>query len=116
MKRWAFLASCVWFLLPAALCAEDLLYATDGKAIYTVDLGTGSLTFQSDGPLQWLASPGFDELHHTVLSVQGFPRDLGTLGTRWLASDGGQFSWANPFTGNRGGPYPATLSYFSNPA
>lgn len=99
----------------AAAHADDLLYASDGKQLFTVDLQTGATTFVSDGPLQWIASPAFDEPHHTRLWIEGFPRDLGfPFGTAWVAQDGAQFSWGNPFTGDSGGPYPATVSYFGS--
>src|SRR5437879_3324472 len=91
--------------------ADDLLYASDGKQLFTVDLQTGALTFISDGPLQWIASPAFDEEHHTRLWISGFPRDLGfPFGTRSVIGDGAEFTWGNPITGDRGGPYPATVS------
>lgn len=86
--------------------ADHLLYATDGQALYTVDLDTGERTFQSDGPLQWLASPAFDEPHHTVLRVEGNTPG----GWGWLPADGAHWYWGNPTTGDHDGPFPATLS------
>jgi hypothetical protein len=72
--------------------ADDILYATDGAALYTVDLATGTLTFQSDGPLRWIASPAFDEEHHTRFF--------------WLqdccADHTGNYTWGNPATGQTG--------------
>src|SRR5438552_3316362 len=96
-------------LISTPVFAEDLLYATDGKQLFTVDLQTGATTFVSDGPLQWIASPAFDEEHHTRLWVSGFPREDPTFGAVWSAADGAEFSWGNPFTGDHDGPYPATL-------
>jgi hypothetical protein len=102
-------------LIAPARAEEQLLYMSDGQALYTIDLNTGALTFQSDGPLQWLASPTFDEAHHTRLWVEGFPTDDNPpYGIQWLVGQGAQFSWGNPFTGEFGGPYPATLSYCWN--
>src|SRR5436853_111872 len=60
----------VCLAFPAFVSADDLLYASDGKQLFTVDLQTGATTFVSDGPLQWLASPTFDEKHHTRLWVK----------------------------------------------
>jgi hypothetical protein len=61
MKKWMLFAISVWLLVPAIALADDLLYATDGTALYTVDLQTGALTFQTNGPLgqqrgQWVGS------------------------------------------------------------
>jgi hypothetical protein len=90
-----FLASNGW--------SADVLYATDGKSLFTVDLQTGALTFQSDGPLQWIASPAFDEEHHTALWLT----DCSFDGTNATA----QYSYGNPLTGETGGPYPASVTW-----
>jgi hypothetical protein len=95
----------VLLLVPVAASAGDLLYADDGKALYVVDQTTGAKTFVSDGTLRWLCSPGFDEAHHTVL---GGGVDLGYDETGWVLL--GSWGWENPFTGERGGPYPGTVS------
>src|SRR6266446_6706323 len=85
----------LFVLVPLVVHGEDLLYARVDNQLFTVDTQTGVLTFVSDGPLQWLASPTFDEAHHTTL---------------WPGY-GPTYTWGNPFTGQSGGPYPATLSY-----
>ncbi len=111
--------------LPASAWADSLLYASygwfaiqgsvdspiDGKQLFIMDTQTGALTFVSDGPLQWIASPAFDEAHHTRLWVQGFPRDPREDPDTWFAEDGAEFFWGNPTTGEREGPYPATVSF-----
>jgi hypothetical protein len=75
----------VWLAFACTGSANDVLYATDGKQLFTVALQTGALTFQSDGPLQWIASPAFDEPHYT--------RFWATVGS---------YTWGNPFTGEQG--------------
>jgi hypothetical protein len=109
MKKWTFLAISVWLLFSAPVSADDLLYASDGKQLFTVDLQTGAMTFQSDGPLQWIASPAFDEQHHTRLWVSG--NQPGGYG--WLAEGGASYTWGNPITGETGGPLPAAMTYAS---
>ncbi len=97
------IAACVvWLACVGAASADDLLYATDGKQLFTIDLQTGAQTFVSDGPLQWIATPAFDEEHHTTLWIDPIgPRGEG----------GVQYFYGNPFTGDRGGPYPTTISF-----
>jgi hypothetical protein len=92
MRRLMLLVMC--WLWAAMAQAGDLLYATDGSALFTVDQATGARTFVSDGPLKWLCSPSFDEQHHT----------------RFWSCDGG-YCFVNPFTGERGGPYPWSISF-----
>jgi hypothetical protein len=92
---------------PRPAQADDLLFATDGKQLFTVDTQTGALTFVSDGTRQWLASPAFDQEHHTRLWITGLVDESDI-------TKGVQFDWGNPFTGERAGPYPASVSYFAN--
>jgi hypothetical protein len=101
MKKLMICVALVWLLVLANVTADDVLYATFGGALYTVDTQTGATTFVSDGPLQWLASPAFDEPHHTRLWIAD----------RHNSAYGESYSWGNPFTGQSGGPYPATISY-----
>ncbi|HLJ97467.1 MAG TPA: hypothetical protein VKU02_30185 [Gemmataceae bacterium] len=95
--RWAILSWAMVFAVEAR--ADDLLYASDGKQLFTVDTQTGALTFVSDGPLQWIASPAFDEEHHTRFWVSG------------QSAIGVGYYYGNPDTGETGGPYPVSISY-----
>jgi len=90
--------------LTGSIRADDLLYASDGKQLFSVDLQNGALTFQSDGPLQWIASPAFDEEHHTRF---WFP-DQAPLNNPFPYTRG------NPFTGDTG-LGAATMSMFAYP-
>jgi hypothetical protein len=83
--------------MPAFAGADDLLYATDGTSLFTVDLTSGSLTFQSDGPLQWIASPAFDEDHHTRFFFSAPQNSF--IGWSY---DHIPYIWGDPFTGVTG--------------
>jgi hypothetical protein len=85
--------------------ADDILYATDGTALYTVDLITGALTFQSDGSLKWIASPAFDEEHHTRFWVGDAAGDY--IYIQGTGPHAIMYHYGNPFTGEYAGPYPA---------
>ncbi len=79
--------------------AEDLLYVRTDNKLYTCDTQTGELTYLTDGTLQWIASPSFDEPHHTALYV--------VPGT--ATNKDGAYFWGNPVTGESHGPYESTL-------
>ena len=58
----ALVALFLFVLVPIVTRGEDLLYARVDNQLFTVDTQTGALTFVSDGPLSWLATPTFDEV------------------------------------------------------
>ncbi len=88
----------------SAAWAGDLLYASDGARLFTVDVQTGALTFQSGGPLQWIASAAYDEAHHTRFWFPQYDSQ-----PAWLQTTPFSYTWGNPFTGDVGAGV-ATLS------